>query len=293
MRGAVRSLLALAALLSAGALGYFLRGPSAPPPTPPDARLHARTEAGPPRDAARAIEAPRPTPRRDASVLVGVGELGVLKGPVPAASAAARGDGGAPPIVRVPGPPDASAQADRRMDEGAPDAAAPLDPPPPAGPALRVQGRVLDERGMPVPGARVDAGGRELLARKDGSFTLTAPTGATVRVEARGYPEARTVVRGAELEVTLRPGGGIEGQVIDQATGMRRMDFSIEARGPGGASRRARASGGLFRLLDLAPGPWTLRAEAAGRVGTLAVDVPAGARPGELTLRDVQVPLSR
>ncbi len=230
--------------------------------------------------------------RHDASVLIGVGELGVLRGPVPAAGAAARGDGGPPVVVRVPrpgGPLDAGATyPDTRMIERPTDAGV-LEP----ATAMRVQGRVVDERGIPVPGARVDAGGRSLVTRKDGTFTVLVTSGTTVRVEHSGYPEVRASVRRAELEVVLRPGGGIEGRLIDQATGMRRMDFSLEASGPASASRRIRATSGLFRLLDLAPGAWTLHAHAAGRTGTLAVEVPAGTRPGEITVRDLEIALPR
>src|SRR5262245_64155281 len=76
----------------------------------------------------------------------------------------------------------------------------------PAGPAL--EGRVLDEAGRPVVGARVTAGGAAARTDEDGRFRLERPPDdATLVVEADGFLPARVPVRAlgqAAAEVRLQ-----------------------------------------------------------------------------------------
>jgi hypothetical protein len=243
------------------------RQPDPPPPVRPPAPVATSAVPVVAPVAADAGAAPVPPPVR----LVAQGELGVLSGPVPKAAAAAGAAGAPPVVVAVPGSRPAA-------DAGAE----------PAGDLVRVEGVIRDERGIALRGASVG----NAVTRSDGHFVTQAPAGQPIQVRHRDYPTLE-VAFAPTLEVTLSPGGGVEGFVRDGGTGMREMSFVLAGRGPGGATARTSGSGGFFRLLDLAPGRWILTASSRGRQASAEVDVIAGTRPGEVTLRDVPFELPR
>ncbi len=149
----------------------------------------------------------------------------------------------------------------------------------PAGQA--VSGRVVDEQGQPVAGARLrlratsrleartyrarsnNHGGFRLSPVADGFYTLSA--------SADGYPEAsrpaRVVVAGeplADLEVTLARGADLVGRVV----GLEQEELwrvEVEARHESGESRAAALDlTGSYALKGLALGSWQIRARLRG-----------------------------
>lgn len=144
-----------------------------------------------------------------------------------------------------------------------------------------VSGRVLDEQGRPVAGARLrlraasrldnrtyrarsnDDGGFRLAPVADGSYVLDA--------SAEGYPDASrpapVVVAGeplAGLEVTLARGADVVGRVI----GLEREELwrvEVAARHASGESRAAELDlTGNYVLKALALGSWQIRARLRG-----------------------------
>lgn len=75
-------------------------------------------------------------------------------------------------------------------------------------PQFHVHGRVVDEAGVPVPGARVHTWREEVIAGVDGSFEFAPYTKrkAQLRASAQGYRESAwaTCDDGAEIELVLR-----------------------------------------------------------------------------------------
>lgn len=167
-----------------------------------------------------------------------------------------------------------------------------------------VSGRVVDPEGGPVEGARVLAQtidpalmSREVVhsveAVTDGGgyfrFSNLRPAATRIRVEHPGALPASedlgplgngALVEG--LELVLRPGGWIEGRVVDVA-GATTQDIEVELR-HGARRTRSKDSGqtdpeGRFRFESLGPGPWTVIARS-GEDGALRVGVESGIEVG-------------
>lgn len=189
------------------------------------------------------------------------------------------------------------------------------------GPALRLalhparqrSGRVSDERGVPVAGARVATlacPAPPLLAAALGALerdgVTTAADGSFAVADPSVPPDAGWLVAGAAgravalvalapteadapLTVTLAPACRVAGQVVDAAgRGVPRALVSLELEGEDApqqaflAPRATRAdAGGTFALDGLAPGHYTLRA-ASGRGTAERRIAPA---PGDEPLR--------
>ncbi|MXN90401.1 SusC/RagA family TonB-linked outer membrane protein [Flavobacterium sp. Sd200] len=68
-----------------------------------------------------------------------------------------------------------------------------------------VKGRILDENGMPLPGATVMVTGTQITAVTDldGNFEIAAATGATLDVIYIGYKSQKITVTGAEITVKM------------------------------------------------------------------------------------------
>lgn len=189
-------------------------------------------------------------------------------------------------------------------------AAPPLDPtapPEPQGPILGVardiQGLVLDERGLGLPRARVEAqgpGGVRRAAGTDagGRFTLVAvPQGpVTILCQHAGFaPLSLTPDEDAlraPLRLQLQPGAGIEGTVRERRLGgvPERLQLVLRS----GALRVPIAVGrdGRFLHTGLPPGDATLRAEAPGYVPQeRRLQLAAADHPDAVTLRDLVLEL--
>jgi hypothetical protein len=270
------------------------------PPSPPGQTAQAAPARdgglgpGSGKDGGTALAAqPLPAPVR----LEAVGELGVTRGPLPyptdvlagLARPAESAPGQAlPPAGEAPALPDGGAGPQEGLGaDGVSGAGA-------------VSGQVVDERGLPVPGARIEAqvgrARRLVLSDSSGRFTLRGlPPGAiSVAVQHRSYAPLRSRIdEGGELRLQLQPGGGIEGRVRDRRLGgvPERLQLTITT----AAGQRAVPVGrdGGFRLTGLPPGEATLRAQAPGYEPlSQEVQIPAGDRPESVTLRDLLLELA-
>lgn len=192
-----------------------------------------------------------------------------------------------------------------------------------------VTGVVKDSDGRPLAAARVAAVQRSsaeagstapeptaiasAVADPGGRFRLTGLPDSALRLEIRHpqYAPHRTDVAEArpgaglppELIIRVPVSGGITGEVHERLTGGPVAGFQIEAEGPDGAivrfaqpGARVRRRAGPFRfaLGPLAPGPWRIRARAAGYAPVeRQITVPAAGSPGEPSVRDVRLELGR
>ncbi len=164
-----------------------------------------------------------------------------------------------------------------------------------------LRGRVSDAGGLAVAGAtvRVVSGGSAARAVTDGggSFHLAGVVGGRhrVRIEHPDYPAAeREVATGAFSEIRLDAGGAMEIEVRDRA-GAAVAGAKLVARGPDGGTRRATTSRrGAARLSPLASGTWAVQATARGYAdGVVDVQIPSGARTGEIPATAVRIELGR
>jgi hypothetical protein len=83
--------------------------------------------------------------------------------------------------------------------------------------------------------------------------------------------------------------------VFDHHTGANLAGAAGVATGPGKARRELSTdAGGRVRLTPIVPGAWTLAVRTPGYVArTLAVTVPAGDRPAQVTAPDLRLELER
>jgi protocatechuate 3,4-dioxygenase beta subunit len=162
-------------------------------------------------------------------------------------------------------------------------------------------GRVVDPSGYGVAGATIELdepGAARALSDGTGRFRIEGVTAGRHRAKV-SHPDAPP--RTAELTtahdatIELGAGGGVAGVLRDRGTGAPLANTAIVAEGPAGAVAGATTDrDGRFTLTALAPGPWTLRARHPGyAAGRLAVEVVAGHRPREVTVRDVRLALGR
>jgi len=68
-----------------------------------------------------------------------------------------------------------------------------------------VRGKVLDENGIPLPGATVMEKGTNnaVVTDMEGNFEITVTQGATLQISYLGYQAAETLVTGSELSISL------------------------------------------------------------------------------------------
>jgi protocatechuate 3,4-dioxygenase beta subunit len=168
--------------------------------------------------------------------------------------------------------------------------------------AGRLAGRVLDERGNPLAGARVD-----ILAAVTPPHTLVTDGGGRFRADALGPGPYRVKVAHGDFAerhfdgiepnddalFELSPGGGLAGELRDAREGGvprgARLELLIA-----GDKRAIALKGGRFEALALPAGRVQLTASAPGYVRwSRELELPPGERPRELTLRDVEVELER
>lgn len=70
-----------------------------------------------------------------------------------------------------------------------------------------IKGRVLDENGLPLPGATVKVSGTKnaVVTNSDGRFELNAARGVTIEVSFLGYKTSQVVVNSLTLSIHLKP----------------------------------------------------------------------------------------
>jgi protocatechuate 3,4-dioxygenase beta subunit len=167
----------------------------------------------------------------------------------------------------------------------------------------RLGGTVLDDRGVPLGGARVEVRCGSLPARiaitdGHGRFKLEGLGPAPFSVEAahRDFASARlsSVAPADELTLTLAPGAGLSGDVRDARTGAVPSGLRLELASADHTLPLVVDKSGRFEAWALPPGRATLRASAPGYLPfARPLELPAGERPHELTVRAVSVELER
>ena len=158
--------------------------------------------------------------------------------------------------------------------------------------AAPAEGDVLDADGKPVRARVVACEGQPAEARvesaEDGTFRLPPASigcNAVAQHDEYASSDAVAVTEGRRIVLQLRPGGAIEGAVVDSrgtavtpfALGI--VSFSAATRRGGGGQRKIEDPRGAFRWDKLAPGNYVLTAAAAGRPPTRSepIEVRAGA----------------
>lgn len=162
-----------------------------------------------------------------------------------------------------------------------------------------LEGVVVDDRGLPIAGARVEAAGQTAATDRAGRFRIEGlgAGGHRVEVTARGFAPRvfDAVPLGEEARLELAPGAGLSGEVRDARTGAvpagLELQLALEAAGRTLKLAHAR---GRFEEVGLAPGRASLRVTAPGYVAAVQpLELPAADRPGEVTVRDLRVDLER
>jgi hypothetical protein len=150
--------------------------------------------------------------------------------------------------------------------------------------------------GKAGPRSPQNAMGRQATSDESGRFAIDwLPAGSYRVVVSHGdFPaHETTAATGAEVELTVPFGGGIEGQVRDAHTGQPVNGALVVATGPGRVETAAGQDGGID-LVPLVAGTWTLHASAPGYLSaSTRVDVAAGSQPRQVTARDVRIELER
>jgi hypothetical protein len=147
-------------------------------------------------------------------------------------------------------------------------------------PAPGVDGDVSDADGKPVKARVVACEGRSEESRTvsadDGTFQLPASTigcDAVAEHDEYGQSDPGAVVQARHLSLRIKPGGSIEGVVVDAGgTGVRKFELGIEAFATR-QGRTVRRGGrkafedvsGSFQWDKLAPGSYVLTVSAPGR----------------------------
>ena len=167
-----------------------------------------------------------------------------------------------------------------------------------------VTGRVVDGRGFGLATVRVEGqvGRSRIVGVSDssGSFKLSGlPRGVlSLRAQLGGYAVASLSRRAdeprSELQLTLRPGGGIAGTLRDGRRGglPSGAQLTLVSAGDQAALTIPLGSDGSFSITGLPVGPATLRARAPG-YGPLsrAINIPASDSPSQVSLRDLRLEL--
>jgi hypothetical protein len=167
-------------------------------------------------------------------------------------------------------------------------------------------GTLDDVTGAAVAGAHIDViggggEGRHAVVAADGTFMIDMlpPGRLRVRVEHPDYPvdelEAVASTTGERSRLRLPLGGGIEGAILDNASGSPLASISITASGAASASAEATTDkAGRWKLVPLKPGHWKLEVKQPGYLThAREVDVPTARTPGATSVRDVRIDLAR
>lgn len=148
----------------------------------------------------------------------------------------------------------------------------------------RVRGRVIHERGGPVPGARVAVEGCDHFAitDRDGRFVLTGASATDARLVATapGWGDARVRAVGGSVEVVLPSPPRIHGHAFDSdGRPVRRFWVRVY---PGAAKHYVDDPEGRFSILRPKPGFRLEVGTESGRISSLV----AAPIPAVLTVRE-------
>jgi hypothetical protein len=168
-------------------------------------------------------------------------------------------------------------------------------------------GILEDATGVPVAGAHLDvvggvSDGRHAVVAADGTFSFDLLPAGPLRLHAEhpAYPpEDFDAVAGpasqprARLRLLL--GGGIEGAVLDAASGAPIPSIALAAAGPGNALAEAATDKlGRWKLGPLRPGRWRITVKQPGYLAQVReLDVPVARVPGGTSVRDIRIDLAR
>jgi protocatechuate 3,4-dioxygenase beta subunit len=166
----------------------------------------------------------------------------------------------------------------------------------------RLAGDVVDDRGAPVAGARLEIAMPNMAARwtttdAGGHFSVEGLGPGPYRLSASHADFAPATVDdvqpGDGARVQLVPGGGIEGELRDARSGGvppgARLTLTVA-----GKPRGLTLSAGRFSATSLPPGAATLQATAPGYVAwSRDLEIPAGEHLRDVTVRDLRVELER
>ena len=170
-----------------------------------------------------------------------------------------------------------------------------------------VAGILEDATGAAVGGAQLEVvggvgDGRRAVAAADGTFTLDLLPAGRLRlhIEHPAYPPDDVDVvaasgNPARTRLRLPLGGGVEGALLDAASGAPLASVTLAAAGPGNALADASTdSAGRWKLGPLKPGRWRIAIKQPGYL-TLSreLDVPVAHVPGGTSVRDIRLELAR
>src|SRR5204862_1584256 len=134
----------------------------------------------------------------------------------------------------------------------------------------------------------------------DGTFSIDLLPAGRVRIhlEHPAYPpyDVELVATSghqplARLRIPL--GGGVEGALLDAASGAPIPSVMLAASGPGNALAEASTDkAGRWKLGPLKPGRWKITLKLPGYLAQVReLDVPVAHAPGGTTVRDVRIEL--
>ncbi|HET7500954.1 MAG TPA: carboxypeptidase-like regulatory domain-containing protein [Kofleriaceae bacterium] len=170
-----------------------------------------------------------------------------------------------------------------------------------------VAGILEDATGAPVAGAHIDvvggaSDGRHAVVAADGTFSIDRlPAGhLRLHIEHPAYPpDELDVVASSDHQASARLrlplGGGVEGALLDAASGAPMPSITLAASGPGNALAEASTDkAGRWKLGPLRPGRWKIAIKQPGYLAQVVeLDVPVARTPGATSVRDVRIELAR
>jgi uncharacterized GH25 family protein len=170
-----------------------------------------------------------------------------------------------------------------------------------------VAGILEDTTGAPVAGAQLEvvggAGdGRRAIVAADGTFSIgLLPAGRLhLHIEHPAYPPDDVEVvaaadNQARARLRLALGGGVEGALLDAASGAPIPSVTLAASGPANVLAEASTDkAGRWKLGPLKPGRWKIAVKQPGYLAQLReLDVPVAHTPGGTSVRDIRIDLAR
>jgi hypothetical protein len=170
-----------------------------------------------------------------------------------------------------------------------------------------VAGLLEDATGATVAGAHVDVvggvgDGRHAVVAADGTFAIDLLPAGRLRlhIEHPAYPPDDVDVVAASgnqprARLRLPLGGGVEGALLDAASGAPIASVTLAASGPANSLAEASTDKvGRWKLGPLKPGRWRIAIKLPGYLAqTRELDVPVAHAPGGTSVRDIRIELAR
>ena len=170
-----------------------------------------------------------------------------------------------------------------------------------------VAGILEDATGAAVAGAHLDvvggvSDGRHAIAAADGTFSIDLLPAGRLRlhIEHPAYPPDDVEVvaasdNQARARLRLPLGGGVEGALLDAASGAPIPSVTLAAAGPANALAEASTDkAGRWKLGPLKPGRWKIAIKLPGYIAQVReLDVPVAHTPGGTSVRDIRIELAR